>query len=403
MRTWIINGFYLDENLTFQQKNILIVNDRIDYIGNANKESDKIIDAKNKLILPGFINGHVHFGECFVRGFEKKLNTEEYIKYADNINTGKNQEKIRNISSMMAILENLSYGNTTMNGIRGFEEAEKSKARFYLGYPFMKSKKLGQYLKNAFDIIDNLVLTDLVKPCIFIHSLTTVDEKILSDINQYLKTNDILVMLHFLETENEREKINQKYSLEPLQVLEKYNLLDEKTLLIHCSYITEGEMDILQKNKVSICVCPISNVKLGNKIPDINKIIEKKINILLGTDGGATNDSFSLIEEMKFLSLLQKVDYRELYKMISHNSNIYFKNDIGIIKEGYKADLIFYDVDTTLVSNYLLDLINRGQKQVADVMINGQYIIRDYGNIFIDEMFVNKKKEEIAKEIYDYW
>lgn len=402
MKTLVENGLFLDENLTFQKKNILIVNDRIKYIGNEKIEADKIIDAKNKIILPGFINGHVHFGECFVRGFENSLNTEEYIKYADNINIGKNQEKIRSISSMMAILENLSYGNTTMNGIRGIEEAKKSKARFYLGYPFMKSNKLGKYLENAFDMIDNFQVTDLISPCIFIHSLTTVDENILSDISQYIKEKDIFVIMHFLETEDERNKIQKKYSLEPLEVLEKYNLLNKKTLLVHCCYITESEMEKIQKNDVSICICPISNAKLGNKVPEVNKILSKKINILLGTDGGATNDSFSLIEEMKFLSLLQHVDYREIYKMVSHNPNKFFMRDIGIIKEGYKADLIFYEIDTTLVSKYLLDLINRGQKPVAEMMINGQHVIRDYNNVFIDRKIINKEKEELVKEIYDF-
>ncbi len=400
MKTLIKNGLVLTSDFEFKKTDILIENDIIKKIGNINSKCDFIIDAQNKIVLPGFINSHIHFGECFIRGYKGKLTTNEYIEYAENINI-KNKdimEKMRVISTEISILESMSYGSTTMMGIRGFDTALKSNGRFYFGYPFMKSKKLSSYLENAITNLDELIKNKTNENYfIFIHSLKWVDESILSLIEKYFQNNNILLAIHIEETKEEKQKIKDIYGLTPLELLKKYHLLNDRTLLVHSCFISDEDIKLIKISKSTVCVCPISNLKLKNKIPPIQKLIDNNINILLGTDGGATNDSFSLLEEIKLLSLLTDVPLKELFKTITSNASAYYKENIGLIKENYKADLIFFENDTTIYKeeNILENLIYRGQEKVSDMIINGKLIIKDYKNLYLDKSKINKEKNKI--------
>lgn len=396
MKTLIKNGFVLTENLTFQKNDILINNDKIELIGKNIKNYDKLFDAKDKLIMPGFINSHVHFGECFARGYEDNLNTFKYIEYADSININqKYSEDIRRISTNISLLENLSFGNTTVVGIRGFQETIDSKVRGYLGYPFMKSNKLSKYLKKPFENFNKLLETDIIKNYIFLHSLTTVDRKILKRISEYFNSHNVYLALHLLETKDERKIIKEMYSTDVIELLKEFKLLNERTLLIHCSYLTRKEIEIVKKYNCSICLCPISNLKLNNKLPLIKEMYKQKINLLLGTDGGATNDSFSLIEEMKLISLMTKIPINDIYKMSTLNASIFLKDNIGVLKKDYKADLIMFDIGTTIIKKNINSIIYRGQCKVSDAFINGIQIIKNYKNLYINESHTEKEKENL--------
>ena len=77
----IINGLVVtqNENRDIKQANIGINKGKIEYIGEEILRSKKIIDAKDYVILPAFLNGHIHFGEYYLRGYKNSLTTEKYI------------------------------------------------------------------------------------------------------------------------------------------------------------------------------------------------------------------------------------------------------------------------------------------------------------------------------------
>lgn len=352
-------------------------------------KADKIIDAKNHVIMPGFINTHIHFGEYYLKGYDKNYGTKKYIEYAENFNeiNKKYKEEIRKSSSIITAYEAIKYGQTTLMGIRGWDCLEKYNIRLYMGYPFMLSNKLGDYSINAFEKYEKLKVTNLNNYYIFIHSLLTVDEKILKEISNYIKNNKVFLAIHLSETKEEEKLIKKKYGMSSIEVLKTNNLLSSRTMLVHCCYISEEDIQIIKEYNCSISINPNSNLKLNNKIPNIKKL--EGINLCIGTDGVATNDSLNIIDSLKTIGLLYRIEDSDLIKMITLNPEKYLKNKTGRIEVNYKADLNIYDLNDYRIvckDTFINNLIYSSD-------IEPQYVITD-GNIIID----NYKNTKITNE-----
>ena len=391
----IKNGYIYDNvNDSIKKMDISIKDGIIDNIStNIIGEFAKIIDANNCIILPGFINSHIHFGEYYIKGYKNKLTTEEYIKYAEDFNAkNKNyKEEIRVSSSRICAYEAIKYGTTTLMGIRGWNAAEIYNARLYMGYPFMKSNKLKEYLDNPFKKFELFKDDKLNNYYIFIHSLLTVDDSILKELSSYINNKNIFLAIHILESEKERELVTKKYGTSPLRVLEKYNLLSEKTLLVHCCYLNIEDVDIIKKYKCSISLNPNSNLKLKNKVSNINLL--KDINICVGTDGVATNDSLNILDSIRTLGLIYDLQDKDLINMITLNPGKYLNNKTGIIKKGYKADLNIYELSNYKIvrpNTFINNLIYSSDIYPKDIIVNGNVIFKNYKNVKYNENEINK-------------
>lgn len=383
----IKNGYIYDENKII--KNDIAINDGIIVkIGNNIDDYIDYIDASNCVILPGFINTHIHFGEYYIKGYDGKLTTKEYIKYAENFNDFNlgNKELIRKTSSKICAYEAIKFGQTTLMGIRGWNSIEEYNIRLYMGYPLMKSNKLKEYLDNPYERFEAFKSDSLNNYYIFIHSLLTVNEYILSKLSEYIKDKKVFIAIHLRETKDEEKEIKKKFKLSSLEVLEKYGLLSDKTLLVHCCYINDNDIKIIKKYKCSISICPCSNLKLNNRILNILKYND--INICVGTDGVASNDSLNIMDDLKILGLLYNISSYDLIKMITINPNKYLNNKIGKICENYKADFNIYDLNNYKVvrkETFINNLIYSSDIIPKHVIVDGKYIVRDYKNIKYSE------------------
>ncbi len=91
-------------------------------------------------------------------------------------------------------------------------------------------------------------------------------------------------------------------SYSPVKLLKELNVLDGRTICVHCVHIDEHDIEILASSKASVCLCPRSNMFLGVGTPPVEKLIEANINIALGTDSLASNDRLSIFAEMASLA-----------------------------------------------------------------------------------------------------
>lgn len=378
---------YFSENFNLKEGyDLAIKNGEITKISkNINSLFSKKLNGRNCVAIPGYINTHIHFGEYYIKGYKNKLSTKEYIKYAEDFNRNNNiyKEATRKSSSLICADEALRYGQTTLVGIRGWDCLEKTGIRIYYGYPIMISEKLGNYLKNFEERYRNLPTNKLSEKYIFIHSLLTVNEVILKKVSEYIKNTNCFVALHYLETNEERKEILEKYKMEPIEVLKKYNLLSKKTLLVHCCYINERDIKEIEKYGCTISICPNSNLKLRNKVPSLEKL--KKVNVCIGTDGVATNDSLNILNSCKTIALIQNISDKDVFRMITSNPASFLGKKMGIIKEGYEADISIYNVnDNRFVrkDTILNNLIYSSDILPKDVIIAGKRIIKNHKNMF---------------------
>jgi len=112
--------------------------------------------------------------------------------------------------------------------------------------------------------------------------------------------------MHVSETKKEVDDCLNKYGLTPVAYLDNLGVLDEKSVLIHCVYLTDEDISIIAKRKCFVVHCPLSNLKLGSGIAPIAKLLKAGVVVALGTDGSASSNRLDIWEAGKFAALLQK-------------------------------------------------------------------------------------------------
>lgn len=395
----IINGLVVtqNENRDIKQANIGINKGKIEYIGEEILPSKKIIDAKDYVILPAFLNGHIHFGEYYLRGYKNSLTTEKYILLGEKFyNTFKDiNEEIRNSSIKNVLLESIQNGTLTVLGVRGWPIVQEFPVNAYLGYPLMNSNKLDNYkidFKKRFNLLEK---SSNVEYFLGLHSVKWIEENTLKDISTFFKENkQIKLSLHISETFEEVQFIKNKYGITPVQLLDRYNLLNERTLLVHCNYLDDNDIELLKQKNVSVAICHNSNLKLQNKPCDVKKMLNNGINVLVATDGPATNDSLSLLDSLKTTALLTNLDSITLLDMITVNPAKHMEINSGSIIEGNKADLIMYNINSlnmTYMQSIIENLIYTSGNKPEIVIKDGNVIIENY-------LFKNKIEYDIIQE-----
>jgi len=202
MRILIKNAFIITQNKKRENISkgfIIVKNNKFEDIGSEDyrkedtKKFDKIIDARNLVVLPGLINSHVHLGESiFEDFFTEKHDLESYLKITDELSKKTDLiEKGRKIIAEYSLLNLIKNGTTTICGGRTFNFADRLGIRNVSGYMLMNSFKLKNFL---IDIENNfkreykkIEKSKFSYPALFVHSLNTIDQSLLKNVKRILK------------------------------------------------------------------------------------------------------------------------------------------------------------------------------------------------------------------------
>ena len=191
-------------------------------------------------------------------------------------------------------------------------------------------------------------------------------------------------------------------------------LFDVPTIAAHCVYIEDDDFDILKEKKVTVATNPVSNLKLASGIADTGKMLEKGVNLAIGTDSVASNNSLNFIEEMKTLALVSKVrnmnptvitPKEAIYAATRGGALAQGRTDCGLVKEGMKADLIVIDIQR-VHWHPIHDLLNNlvysaSGSDIELTMVDGKVLYNDGEYATIDEEQVIFEVENVKKEILE--
>jgi 5-methylthioadenosine/S-adenosylhomocysteine deaminase len=166
-----------------------------------------------------------------------------------------------------------------------------------------------------------------IKVSVAPHSPYTVSKDNLIKAKELAKKYDAIYQLHVAETKEEVDNSIKEHGLSPVEYLENIGVLDEKTVLIHCVWLTDNDISIVAKHDCKVVHCPLSNLKLGSGIAPIAKLLKAGVVVALGTDGAASSNRLDIWEAGKFAALLQKginqdptlLPVQEIIKMMTIN------------------------------------------------------------------------------------
>lgn len=410
------NLISMSEEREQYEKNIdiLINNDTIEKIGkNLNlNENIKVIDANGKVVMPGLINTHAHIPMSIFRETIDGYRLQDWLEEKIWPMEAKLTNKDIYYATYLSCIEMIKTGCTTINDMY-FMTDDIVKAVTQTGVRIQTTRTLmsgGDSVKQRLEELKRLIDTykgnELVSFNAGIHGLYTTKEDDTKQFIEYAQNNNIPVHMHFCENSKEVEDIKRDYAVNsPVDVLEKY-FTNAPAILAHAVKLTDEEIEKLSKLKnISISHCPVSNLKLGCGIAKIQKMLDKNINISLGTDGQGSGSNLDMFETMKFTALLQKginenpknLTAYEVIKMATINGAkaLNMSDKIGSIEEGKKADVIILSMNSELmqpINNVFADIVyNAKGSNVDTTIVNGKILMEN-------RVINNSNEENIYKE-----
>lgn len=395
------------EKVTYED--ILIENDSIKYIGdNYTGEYDKIIDASGKIVMPGLINCHAHVGMSIFRATNDDYTLDKWLKeFIWPIESTLNDEDIYN-TTMLGLIEMIKTGTTCFNDMYIRENGaikafSKSKLRCVFGNGITNDRNISE-IESVIKSNNNSLISFNIAP----HALYTTNMDLLKRCVSKSIEYDLPMHIHLAENKKEVSDIDEQYHMLPCETLNEAGILDRKTILAHCTFLSDKDLEFLKGKDVSICTNPVSNLNLGCGIADIRKYINSGINVCLGTDGAGSGNNYNMFYHMSFVDNLQKGKYEdptimgsyEVLKMATINgAKALGFNDIGSIEVGKKADIIIVDtdnIDNYPVNNKIIHIVHNGWASKVDTtIVNGNILMENKKlNIEVD---IEKLKDSIDK------
>ena len=407
-----------NEEVTIREKDIRINDGKIEEIGeNLNKkENEYLIDAKDKIVMPGLINTHTHIAMCIFRGTFEGCNLYTWLNEKIwPIEARLKPEQIYN-ASMYSIIEMISTGTTCAND-QYFMAEETRKAAEELNMRVAISRVLldtdGKDFDEKIQEFRDLYETrnkenDLITYTIDPHGFYTCTPSALEKIRELALEYKLPIHVHFMESIDEVESIKKLHGMKGSQVLKKY-FGDMHTILAHGVKLDDEDIEILKTLDCGIAHNPVSNLRLGCKIADTTKYLKNGINVALGTDGQGSGNNLDMFEAMRTACLIQggiheneeRITSRDAIKMATINGAklLGLDDKIGSIEEGKDADIILVDISkkldniTKLPNNDLISnlVYNTSGRDVDTTIIKGKILMenREIKNVDLNKIISN--------------
>jgi 5-methylthioadenosine/S-adenosylhomocysteine deaminase len=383
------------------------------------------IDARGKLILPGFINGHTHVPMTLLRGLRDDVTLDEWLrKYIFPAEAKNVTEEFVRWGTRLAAAEQIRGGITTFADMYYFEDAvaEETKAagmRGVLGetildFPAPDNKSNDAMLEFTEKFLKRWQGDALIHAAVAPHSIYTCSQKTLQDSAALARKYGAPILIHVAEMKKELDDSRAQNGTTPVQYLDKLGILGPDVLAAHCIWVDETDRKILAQRQVGCVHNPSSNMMLASGVAPVIEERAAGIAVGLGTDGPAgSNNDLDLMEEMDLAAKLQKVtkmDPRALgakgvVEMATTEGAraLHMEKEIGSLEAGKKADIILLGLDAPnavpMYDVYAQLAYALKGSDVETVIIGGRVVMRDKKLLTVDEPAAITKAREFKNKI----
>ena len=421
----LLKNVHLLESPENERTDVLIRDGKIAVIGKGAADSVKetagceTTDCSGRTLMPGLINCHTHAYMSLMRNYADDVPFATWLfdRIAPVEDSLSNEDAY--YGNLLSIMEMLRTGTTAFADMQMFPRMAV-KACADSGMRALITRGLvgesrddegaKRRLQEAFDEME--YGKEIGAPCDFglgPHAIYTCGKDLLRYVGELAAEKDLRVHIHLAETQYEFNTCMKEHGKTPVEYLDSLGLLDREILLAHCVYLTDGDYELLKRPNVHVVTNPASNAKLANGFAPVKRMLEEGIQVALGTDSAASNNSLNMFGEMRLLTMAQKgVSKDSLALTAPETLDIAVKNgaaaigrcDLGAAEEGKTADLILIDENAPS----LRPLYNRKASlvysasgyEVTDVMIGGKFVFRTGEYLTIDAEKVLFETERIA-------
>jgi Cytosine deaminase and related metal-dependent hydrolases len=380
--------------------------------------SERVIDLHGDLLIPGLIQTHIHLCQTLFRGLADDLELLDWLKLRIWPLEGAHDFESLYDSAQLGIGELFLGGTTTivdMETVRqteyAFQAILDSGLRALSGKCMMDNpsedippglrESTEDSLRESVDLYEkyhgqgNGRLEVAFMPR-FVISCT---DRILKEISCLARKKKAFVHTHASENIEEIRKVQDRFGLRNVVLLEKIGLTGPNVILVHCVWLDQEEMKILADSGTRIVHCPSSNLKLASGVAPIPELLKCQAEVSLGADGAPCNNNLDCFVEMRHAALIQKpllgptaMPAQQVFEMatIAGARAIGHEHDLGSLEVGKKADLAVINTGGLHTwPNGHTDVYSQlvYQVQASDVsltMVDGQIVMQDRQLLTID-------------------
>lgn len=354
---------------------ILLEDGRITWIGEQPPPLSKtgyVIEGDTLIAAPCLYNAHTHSAMTLLRGYCDDYELSEWLQYMWAVEKHLTPRIVRE-ASLLAAMEMASTGTCGFMDMY-FYPGETARAaaslglRARLGPVIMGDVDPYKAVEHSIYFAKSLKGLKNIGGVINVHSIYAAPLDAVTYAAEAARQHGLPMHIHVSETRREVYEAKKKYGLFPVELMaKKLNALNKYTVLVHAGWIASWEINLVAEAGASIVHCPTSNMKLATAghMPAY-ELIEKGVNLALGTDGPASNNTLNMFLEMKQMILLQRHSYwdtrikaRHALQAATTGSARAMKlpRGCGTIEEGAPADLVLIDAEDPLIQPTRIDNI----------------------------------------------
>lgn len=397
----------------YENVDIKIEDGRIVGIGRGfSAEDEEVIDCSEKVVMPGLINAHTHVAMTLLRGISDNKLLQDWLEEDIFPAEEKITEEDAYVGALLGSVEMLKSGTTTFNDMyfhmdQVAEAVEQTGIRALLSHGIVDVEGGREDVDEALRFVSRHQDHDLVEPGFAPHAVYTASEEALLEAKDYSRVFEAPYHIHVSETEKENQDCVEETGKTPVQYLDSLDLVNEDLIAAHGVRLNKDDIETLSRKGGSVVHNPAANLKLGSGIAKVSELLEKDVNVALGTDGVASNNNLNLFEEAKLAALLHKredprdIDEQQVLDMMTVNGAkaLGMEDEIGSIEIGKKADLIAIDLEDPALNPFhgkkglISNLVYAFDGSVSDVIVDGEIAVKDGETVKVDERRILKEVE----------
>lgn len=382
------------------------------------------IELPEHVLMPGFINMHTHSAMSLLRGYADDLNLQVWLNdHIWPVEKAYLGPGFVHDGAMLAIAEMLRGGTTFFNDLYFFPEVTAAAAveagmRACIGLPVIDVPTIwatneNEYIDKGLEVSASWQSESLISTSIAPHAPYSVGDTALGRIAELSGNLDMRVHMHVLESNWEISESLQRHGKATLERLDDIGILNERLLAVHMTQLNGTDLEALSETGVNVIHCPESNLKLGNGICPVARLLEHNVNLALGTDGAASNNNLNLLAEARSAALLAKgysadpcvLDAFQTLEMLTINAAraLGKEQQLGSVEAGKQADLCAIRLDS-LQTTPMYDVVSHliyaaSSQQVSHVWVNGRMLLQDKQFLYLDTGEIMDRANYWAKRI----